>query len=85
MEIKEQLLKQYPGLDGFLDELFSVLPGDMQSLLLHRDGAAQFLERLPETFLPETVLEVNGEKGENQRAWELSEVRTQIETARVQG
>jgi hypothetical protein len=71
MDIKEQLLNQYPGMDSFFDELFSVLPINIQSLLLHRDGAAQFIEKLPKEFPSETVLEINGKKGENQRAWEL--------------
>jgi len=69
--IKGQILDAYPNLHGILDELFPLIPNELHPLLLARDGAAQFLVKLPETFPPANVLEFSGTKGSNQRAWEL--------------
>lgn len=71
MNPQEQLLTQYPQLKGIIEELFPLIPDEMQPLLLARDGAAQFLVKLPETFQAEDVLDFDGKKGKSQRAWEL--------------
>jgi len=68
---KQQLLQEYPALKEVIEELFSLIPNEMQPLLLARDGAAQFLAILPARFQPDDVLEFDGVKGKNQRAWEL--------------
>jgi hypothetical protein len=68
---QQQLLKEYPELKGIIEELFTLIPSEMQPLPLARDGASQFLAKLPETFQPENVLDFDGVKGRNQRAWEL--------------
>ena len=54
-----------------LEPLIPLLPQGLISLLADRAGVAKLLVKLPETFLPESVLEINGKKGKNQRAWEL--------------
>lgn len=71
MSSQDQLLEAYPTLKGLLQELFPLLPEQLHSMLLDRDGAARLLVNLKELFGLDSVLEFNGVKGENQRAWEL--------------
>jgi len=71
MNSQEQLLEAHPALNGLLKELFPLLPEELHPMLLDRDGAAQLLVKLKELFSPDSILEFNGMKGKNQRAWEL--------------
>jgi len=71
VDYKQQLLNEYPGLEEIIDELYKLIPSELQPLPLARDGAAQLLTKLPQIFQPDDVLDIDGVKGKNQRAWEL--------------
>lgn len=53
-----------------IEELLPLIPEDMHSFLRENEGAAKFLEQLPQRFPPQSVI-TNPTQPPNQRAWEL--------------
>lgn len=68
LKIKTQLPKAFLEQNTFWEELLTKLPKELWQFFAERDGAEQFVKKLPELFSPEDVA---NEKSGKRRTWEL--------------